>query len=485
MKKLLISVAIFALVLAGCGDGNSENNPNPKTTLTINNMSSYNLLNVEYSTSFGDIESGKDTTKEVSPGTRYVFFSFSINSEHVRCRTASVLTCDENKSNELTITNNTMITTTVDDNTNTLKNIVDRYSQVTTLTIINMSEYDFFNVEYFGVNFGNIEKGKDVTKVVSDGTRYIYFQLRTIHGDVRFWTELISCEKDKNNEIKINNDTIINTTENELNDKLKTLFILLNRPTVLTIINESSFDLTDVIWQTVSFSNTQNINAIARGTNVTKNVQTGVEYIYFRRNTNHIIARTSNLVVVEKYGSEFIFDNNTPIVELNNDSNTGTLGLLERTVIWWDDAEGEMQPYNLRNNAVYYNGSSYSREGFTDEYGWGVYHYYLYPQKNGSRSIAIGGSNTAKLNLKINLERNAKLSFWVANRYRGSTGATFSINGIEMTKWTSDVSWLLVTFDLLLGENDLLWEKKDGFSYVSGNIYYREPLKTIDKKKKK
>jgi fibronectin type 3 domain-containing protein len=130
MKKLFAVTVIFALVLTGCGDKTTTDNGekingNNKTTLTINNMSSYNLLDVEYSTNFGDINSGKDVTKEVNPGTRYVFFSLSIFDEQIRCRIANVLTCTEGKSNELTVTNSTVVTTTSDDKTHSLKNIVD------------------------------------------------------------------------------------------------------------------------------------------------------------------------------------------------------------------------------------------------------------------------------------------------------------------------------------------------------------------------
>jgi len=143
MKKIFALTAILVLVLAGCGNmgtsddgnGNNSNNSNnnnngnnstTKTTLTINNMSSYNLLSVEYSSvEFGTVNSGKDVTKTVSTGTRYVFFSLQIAGENVRCRTTQSKTCDEGMSNELTFNNNTPITTTLDDKAGTLKDIVD------------------------------------------------------------------------------------------------------------------------------------------------------------------------------------------------------------------------------------------------------------------------------------------------------------------------------------------------------------------------
>ncbi|MDR0472677.1 MAG: hypothetical protein LBH43_03255 [Treponema sp.] len=120
MKKLFALMAIFALVLAACGDGNS----NTSTTLTINNMSSYRISNVEYSgIDFSTINSGKDTTKDVSHGTRYVLFNLQVYNVQLRCRITNVFTSEEGKNNELTITNNTIITTIEDEQTNSLANI--------------------------------------------------------------------------------------------------------------------------------------------------------------------------------------------------------------------------------------------------------------------------------------------------------------------------------------------------------------------------
>jgi hypothetical protein len=134
MKKLFAITAILTLVLTACNNENTpnidENNQNgnngtAKTTLTINNMSGYNLLSVEYSSiDFGNINSGKDVVKDVSAGTRYILFSLKIRDEEVRCRTTQVLTCDVGN-NEITFTNNTSVTIATDERTNTIKNIVD------------------------------------------------------------------------------------------------------------------------------------------------------------------------------------------------------------------------------------------------------------------------------------------------------------------------------------------------------------------------
>ncbi|MDR2731583.1 MAG: hypothetical protein LBB81_11900, partial [Treponema sp.] len=125
MKKLFALVAIFAFIFAACGE--EEDMPDSgtlKTTLTVSNLSDYGLLRVEYSSvDFGDINSGKENTKEVSAGTKYVFFFLQTTNGKIRCKTEA-LTCNEGVKNEITITNNSAITTAVTERRDTLKNLL-------------------------------------------------------------------------------------------------------------------------------------------------------------------------------------------------------------------------------------------------------------------------------------------------------------------------------------------------------------------------
>jgi len=170
MKNFLVLSVIFALILAACDDGDSTGNGNnsaTKTTLTINNMSSYNLLSVEYSSvEFGTINSGKDVTKTVSAGTRYVFFSLQIADENVRCRTTQSKTCDEGKNNELTFINNTPITTTLDNKSDTLKNIVDEITAEQNIPQIVVKQ---------GINIISKNAEYDVGNVIKNATKDISF----------------------------------------------------------------------------------------------------------------------------------------------------------------------------------------------------------------------------------------------------------------------------------------------------------------------
>jgi len=238
--------------------------------------------------------------------------------------------------------------------------------------------------------------------------------------------------------------------------------------TTLKISNQSFTEITDVMWQNVPFYTNQSEKSIKSGTNATNNVEAGAGYVFFKRKSNPITARTSDLVVIERNQTkEFTFTDNTVIVEVGNTANTGSLGSLPNTVVWWDDAEGEMQPYYEARSVVRYY-SSYVDLGTSA----------VYLPKNGNKSIAVGETYAAMLHLRINLTKNAKLSFWYANKRRSnSTGSTFfKLNGSTERTWKTDVNWSFMTVDLEAGENDIVWEKTDGF-YLSLDdilIYYTE-----------
>jgi len=243
--------------------------------------------------------------------------------------------------------------------------------------------------------------------------------------------------------------------------------------TTLKMINLSFTEITDVIWQNVSFANNQYENSIKSGTNVTNKVAPGGGYIFFKRKSSPITARTKDFVVVENDQQiEYTFVDDTVIIEVNNPDNSGTLGALQSTVVWWDDAEGDMQPYyEARSLVMYYPGSvgfPAKNNTYPNSYA-NNYH----PPKNGTKSIAVGGTATAKLHLRVNLSRKAKLSFWYANKCNGTAGAVFSINDEEERKWTTDINWSFMEVELDSGENDITWEKKDGGNIASNsNSYY-------------
>jgi hypothetical protein len=129
MKKafLLLAAALFmALVLAGCEQSGDDAPPTPETapetTLLISNQSDYDCLAAEYAgVAFGDINSGKGVEKKVSEGVNNIFFYLQTTNGKIRCR---IEPFNAEKEVKKTITNYTMVNTTVSDRQGTLQNIV-------------------------------------------------------------------------------------------------------------------------------------------------------------------------------------------------------------------------------------------------------------------------------------------------------------------------------------------------------------------------
>jgi hypothetical protein len=104
--------------------------------------------------------------------------------------------------------------------------------------------------------------------------------------------------------------------------------------TSLKIQNESFSEITEVRWSGTSFTKnhySQERFPIINGSYVTKMVQEGSGYIYFRRKTNPINARTEQLVVIEKNEQKvFVITDDTLIVDTDNPNNKGTFGSLNK-----------------------------------------------------------------------------------------------------------------------------------------------------------
>jgi len=96
--------------------------------------------------------------------------------------------------------------------------------------------------------------------------------------------------------------------------------------TKLTIKNESSYELTHVFWNNVSFANNQIENSIKPGTSVTMYVQAGSGFIRFRPKLNPYNMRSDALVVVaEGKSDEFVFLNNTVVIRESGTVSNGIL----------------------------------------------------------------------------------------------------------------------------------------------------------------
>ena len=213
--------------------------------------------------------------------------------------------------------------------------------------------------------------------------------------------------------------------------------------TTLTIKNLSFSDITEVKWNNITFKPNDLEKEIEIGNFVKKDVKAGYGYIYFKRKSNPVFARTKAVVTVnEGEQIEFVFTDNTLIVEQNNAENTGTLSALNSTVVFFDDAEGELQKYEVMTSGVFY---------------------FDHRVKNGKKAIFFNGG-VDYLELKVNLERDAEVSFWYTlfdfDGFSNSTAAfLFSIDGEEIFSVDGiGVNWAFKTFPIASGEHTLIFQ---------------------------
>jgi hypothetical protein len=217
----------------------------------------------------------------------------------------------------------------------------------------------------------------------------------------------------------------------------------------LTINNQSFSDLLDVQWQGVIFRANSVENSILAGHSITKDVDAGSGYIFFKRKSNPTFARTREVLTLEKNESrEFFFTDNILIVEANNPDNTGTLKDMITTVVFYDDAEGAIQPYAERRNATYSGRSSYK----------------------GNNSIAISDGS---LKLILDLNRKAELTFWFENS--SSATSAFSIDGTKKTEWQGRYNWSYQKYPLETGTREIVWTSSYSYLYLDNIlVFYTE-----------
>jgi hypothetical protein len=94
----------------------------------------------------------------------------------------------------------------------------------------------------------------------------------------------------------------------------------------LTIKNESSFVLSDVIFAGISFSSPNSSDLLRTGSSVKQlsaDALNKAGYIYFTRNDIGIACRTSAAISIADKDDTFTFTDNTPVEEVGNDSNNG------------------------------------------------------------------------------------------------------------------------------------------------------------------
>jgi len=230
VKKITFLVLIFiiSLILIGC-DSDPEG-----TFLKITNNSDYSFLNVKFIRSWdkGIFNYGNLPSKSSNTIVLWEYGGISYDdstgtiSFNLVTTSGNTITCNwviliKSYKNEFVFDNETIVNYS-NNKSDTIKDL-GGLPKTATFTINNMTDYNFSNVEYDSVDFGNINSGKDNKKNVSVGTKFIYFNLMLKIGSVRCRTEPFTCEKGSNS-IIITNNTIVTIVGEGTTDTIKNIY---------------------------------------------------------------------------------------------------------------------------------------------------------------------------------------------------------------------------------------------------------------------
>jgi len=160
MKNKLILFIVFTIFLISCGNDETQQTIENDTFLKISNLSGYDLLNVEFSsTDFDTIIIGRDSKRKVNADTKPVYFYLNIVGINIQCRTNEMVTCEKGIEKELIFTNYSLITVIESGRTDTIKNIFDLLSVEMSNSILVLSIDDIVieNNSITSVDFGVVE----------------------------------------------------------------------------------------------------------------------------------------------------------------------------------------------------------------------------------------------------------------------------------------------------------------------------------------
>lgn len=468
MKKTIFTLiaAILAtttLFVSGCGlfgdddEDDNSNNESPKTTLVIKNMSQYALYIRTQSWAgvyeYRDVNIGGTMTivneqygSAIESGLQYIYFTVKKDSRTLYCHVADPITIEEGQTYTFTFTNNTLVTENdYPANKNTLAAITPLQ---TTLTIKNDSTMTLSALVWGDIMLcDELASGASITSSVTAGSNYLY--LNKYNADDKtnytYFTDFITVTTYEEKTVTLADATSV--TQKTDTDNTGTLLTIAPRKTTLTVINSSSYDLAEFTWQSVMFTSNPIDNVLEAGTSITQSINAGYGYIYFIIKDSGLMAKTNSVLSVNEYDSaEYEITDNTIVLEIYNESNKGALGTVEKQVVFYDDAEGALQTYDIMRAASYSSTTVYA----------------------GEKSIQIIGDSAGNLTTRITLEKNATLSFWYKNRNNGSNAnCLFITNETEGSTNTYDFStsnWSYKEYDLVAGSYTITFRIKSSYS---------------------
>ena len=314
---------------------------------------------------------------------------------------------------------------------------------------------------------------------ISEGSKYFYCQINRSDA-LSMESEPVMCQIAEALNIVKNENATLNITDNTLvidifdSNNKGTVLNILTSP-VLTIKNSSSYDFYGVNFLKEEFfseaagmmleKNAEDKHAIYDET-TGKRVNTENGYLYFSRDSDKASFRTKNTITVKR-GKIFSFEikDDTEVVEINNETNTGTLGTIEKKLVFYESGDDEelKQFTSIRNASAQHLQPEAIAEGELHET-------YLNMEPNGMLSFTV------------NMEKDGKLSFWYKSPYISDDNSYFlavtaNRRSIIQIRRNFMNDWTLCEVNLESGKNEIkIFNSIEDVSFGGNNLYLDDIL---------
>ena len=322
-------------------------------------------------------------------------------------------------------------------------------SETFTLTVKNLSRYTMTVAvgsakKSCGSGGGEIKFSKD--DGLSEGLIYVYLSYVRSAVEPEIVCRIsnpVSIVKNEETRVEITDYTAV---EDSLDSKNRGTVASLKTATTLTVKNSSSFDLADVTWRGTVFSSNPMESVLEKGSEEKASVDVGYGYLFFTRKSDNAVLRSKDIINIKNRGSDEVYEilDSTLSLEVNYETNTGTLSSIEKKVVFFDGAEGNIFAYSARSNVTYAKVSGSGKFEPNSPYSGD----YCFRMNNGSYS-----SGCSYLEFIVDMEHSGTLSFWYYDRSNYADLTLCVNNESKKSFGTVDYQWSCCKQPLEEGRN--------------------------------
>lgn len=345
-------------------------------------------------------------------------------------------------------------------------------SETFTLTVKNLSRYTMTVAvgsakKSCGSGGGEIKFSKD--DGLSEGLIYVslsYVRSAVEPEIVCRISNPVSIVKNEDTRVEITDYTAV---EDSLDSKNRGTVASLKTATTLTVKNSSSFDLADVTWRGTVFSSNPMESVLEKGSEEKASVDVGYGYLFFTRKSDNAVLRSKDIINIKNRGSDEVYEilDSTLSLEVNYETNTGTLSSIEKKVVFFDGAEGNIFAYSARSNVTYAKVSGSGKFEPNSPYSGD----YCFRMNNGSYR-----DDRSYLEFIVDMEHSGTLSFWYYDRSSYADLTLYVNNESKKSFGTVDYQWSCCKQPLEEGRNVIRLSSKNVSSPYSDECRYLDDI---------